>query len=66
VKRNIGTVDRVIRITIGLAIIAAGVYFKSWFGAIGVLPILTGLVRNCPMYSPFGISTDKGAEKSPE
>ncbi|RLA05788.1 MAG: DUF2892 domain-containing protein, partial [Gammaproteobacteria bacterium] len=32
---NIGNTDRIIRGTFGLAIIAAGVYFQSWWGAIG-------------------------------
>ena len=56
-KINVGGVDRTVRIVAGLAIIAAGVAFKSWWGAVGALPLLTGLVRLCPGYLPFGIST---------
>lgn len=56
-KRNIGITDRWIRIVAGLAIISAGIYFKSWWGLVGILPILTALVRSCPLYLPFGLST---------
>jgi type IV secretory pathway TrbD component len=41
-KCNIGGVDRKLRIVLGLAIIAAGIYFQSWWGAIGVMALLTG------------------------
>ena len=56
-QKNIGDVDRVVRIVLGLAIIGAGIYYKSWWGALGALPILTAVVRWCPAYLPFGIST---------
>lgn len=56
---NVGGADRVARIAMGAAIVAAGVYFKSWWGAVGVVPILTGTFRWCPAYLPFGIDTSK-------
>ena len=56
-KTNIGNLDRIVRIVVGLAILGAGWYFKSWFGLIGLLPILTAIVRFCPAYLPFGINT---------
>ncbi len=58
-KRNVGTVDKVIRIIFGLAIIALGFYFQSWWGAIGVVPLITAFVGVCPAYSIIGVSTDK-------
>ena len=58
-KRNIGKTDRIIRVVIGLIIIAVGAYFKSWWGAIGLLPILTAALGWCPPYALFGISTCK-------
>jgi hypothetical protein len=58
-KINVGGVDRTVRIVAGIAIVAAGVAFKSWWGAVGVLPLLTGLIGWCPGYLPFGISTCK-------
>jgi len=56
-KKNVGKIDRTIRIIIGIAVIAAGIYFKSWWGIIGVVPIFTGLIRFCPLYVPFKIAT---------
>lgn len=56
-QRNVGSADRAIRIMAGLGIIAAGMYFGSWWGAIGAVPLLTGLIGWCPPYAMFGIST---------
>ena len=56
-KPNIGTVDRALRIIIGLGIIAYGIINLTWLGAIGVVPLLTAFIRFCPAYLPFGIST---------
>jgi len=58
-KCNMGKTDQILRAIIGIVIIAAGIYFKSWWGAIGAIPLLTALVRWCPAYVPFGISTKK-------
>jgi len=58
-KQNVGGTDRVIRIVVGLAIIAAGVAYQSWWGAVGAVPILTALVSWCPPYAMLGIDTTK-------
>ena len=57
-KMNVGGIDRIIRIVVGLGLIgatAAGL-LPVW-GWIGVAPLATGLFRVCPAYLPFGIST---------
>ncbi|RLA05617.1 MAG: DUF2892 domain-containing protein [Gammaproteobacteria bacterium] len=54
---NIGNTDRIMRGIFGLAIIAAGVYFQSWWGAIGIMPIFTAAIRWCPAYIPFGFNS---------
>lgn len=56
-KPNMGSVDRAVRVVMGLGIIGAGIYFKSWWGAIGVVPLLTAATGWCPAYLPFGLST---------
>lgn len=55
---NVGTVDRVIRIVAGLALIAASLlgYIGLW-GWIGVVVLATGLFRFCPAYLPFGLNS---------
>ncbi len=56
-KRNEGNMDRIIRIVLGVAIAAAGLYFQSWLGLIAIIPLATALVGFCPLYAIFGIST---------
>ena len=58
-KCNVGKIDRAIRILVGLGIIALGLYYKSYWGALGAVPILTGILGFCPAYAPFGIDTCK-------
>ena len=58
-KRNIGTSDRIFRIAAGLAIIIIGLVAKSWWGIIGIVPIITASVGHCPAYLPLGINTCK-------
>lgn len=57
-KVNVGSTDRLIRVVVGVALITAAVtgYIGMW-GYIGIVPILTGTLRFCPAYMPFGIST---------
>jgi hypothetical protein len=55
---NIGTIDRVLRIALGLVLISlAFTGTIGLWGYIGVVPLLTGLVRICPLYSLLGVNT---------
>lgn len=56
--QNVGTVDRVVRILVGVALIAASLlgYVGAW-GWLGIIPLATGLFRFCPAYLPFGLSS---------
>lgn len=61
---NVGTVDRTVRILAGILLIAlAATGTIGVWGYIGVVPLLTGLMRTCPAYSIFGINTC-GAKKA--
>lgn len=57
-RANVGTVDRVLRIVVGLVLIGLAVtgQIGAW-GWIGIVPLLTGVVRVCPAYSIFGVRT---------
>jgi Protein of unknown function (DUF2892) len=57
--KNIGDIDRTLRIIFGAALILIGIIFQSWWGLIGILPIATALIRWCPAYMPFKFSTVK-------
>jgi len=57
-KRNIGTIDRILRVLVGVVLIAlAATGTIGWWGWIGVVPLLTGLMSSCPAYSILGINT---------
>ena len=58
VKTNVGSLDRSLRIAAGVALIGFAVagWIGPW-GYIGVVPLLTGLLRTCPVYSLFGLSS---------
>ena len=58
-KKNVGSIDRSLRIILGVAVIAAGIYFQSWWGLVGIVPLATAFMNWCPAYLPFGISTCK-------
>lgn len=59
-KANVGSVDRALRIVVGLALIgAAAAGMVGLWGYIGVVPLATGLFRFCPAYLPFGFSSCK-------
>ncbi len=58
-KANVGKADKAIRIVLGLAIGVIGMVYQSWWGLVGLVPILTALINWCPLYVPFGIKTVK-------
>ncbi|MDR5651338.1 YgaP family membrane protein [Ruixingdingia sedimenti] len=60
-QTNVGTIDRIVRIVVGLALIL-GFFLDTdaryrWLYLLGILPLLTGLLSTCPAYSLLGIST---------
>lgn len=54
---NMGKADRIIRGILGVAILGAGLYFRSWWGLIGIIPLGTSIIGWCPLYVPFKINT---------
>ena len=56
-KGNLGKLDQLIRITGGMFVILFGMLLESWWGALGFIPLLTGLAGWCPAYALLGIST---------
>ncbi|MFY7836929.1 MAG: YgaP family membrane protein [Novosphingobium sp.] len=57
-KLNVGGIDRALRIVLGFVLIAlVFVGPKTPLGWIGVVPLLTGLMRTCPLYTLIGLNT---------
>ncbi|UCH73710.1 MAG: DUF2892 domain-containing protein [Rhodospirillales bacterium] len=61
-SQNVGGIDRILRILVGLAAIAFALFsgheLAVW-GWIGILPLATGVFAWCPAYLPFGLTTRK-------
>lgn len=59
-KCNIGHTDRVVRMTLGVTLMGlAGFGITGPWAWIGIIPLLTGMFGNCPVYSLLGINTSK-------
>jgi len=59
-KANVGSIDRVLRIALGIVILSLVFILEGnarYWGLVGLLPLATGLFRFCPAYSLFGLST---------
>lgn len=56
--RNEGTLDRALRIAMGLVLLTAVLIDpKAWLGLVGVVPLATGVLGYCPLYSMLGLRT---------
>ncbi len=60
-SKNVGGIDRILRIVIGAALIVGYFVYRdasySWLMLLGVIPLLTGLLGTCGLYSLLGMST---------
>lgn len=54
---NVGSADKIIRIVLGLVILIVGYLNESWWGLVGIVPLVTAFIGVCPAYSLLGIST---------
>lgn len=61
-SQNVGGIDRILRIAVGLAAVAFALlsdHELAVWGWIGIIPLATGAIGWCPLYLPFGIKTCK-------
>jgi hypothetical protein len=65
--RNEHAVERVLRVALGVGLVGAASTgnIGAW-GYVGVLPVLTGLLGSCPLYTVLGISTCPTRNSNPE
>lgn len=61
-KTNVGSFDKTIRLVLALALFS--LFFilpgdQKWFGLVGLVPLVTGLINWCPLYMLFGVNTCK-------
>jgi hypothetical protein len=56
--RNVGKTDKLLRIGGGLLLLALGAFGPlGWWGLVGLVPLVTGLLGNCPAYGLLGVNT---------
>ena len=56
-KANVGSYDAAVRFTVGCAVLWLGIHFESWWGLLGLAPLITSIVCFCPLYLPFHFDT---------
>lgn len=59
-KANVGGIDKVLRIVVGLAVLSLLFFLEGnarWWGLVGLIPLFTGLFGVCPVYSLLGLNT---------
>jgi hypothetical protein len=62
-KCNVGKRDKIIRVIIAVLFFAVGLIFKSWWGLLGVIPLVTAVTGFCGFYVPLKINTLKKEEE---
>ena len=58
-KKNVGYVDSIIRVIVGAMIVGIGLYFDSWWGFLGLIPVFSGVVSFCPVYRMLNMDTSR-------
>ncbi len=56
-KKNVGGIDRILRIVVGIALLAGFAATQSPWYLIGIIPLATGLMSSCPLYSIVGFNS---------
>ena len=56
-KKNMRKTDRVLRMILSIVIAGVGYYYKSWWGLLAFVPLVTAFTGFCPLYSLLGINT---------
>lgn len=62
-KKNVGNVDKWVRVVLGVVLLGVLLFVQSgwrWVGLLGFVALATAYTGSCPLYSLFGISTNKG------
>jgi hypothetical protein len=59
-QTNVGGIDRILRIVVGIAVLALFFVLEGnarYWALVGLVPLLTGLFSTCPLYSIIGVNT---------
>ncbi len=56
-KKNVGYMDSIIRVVLGALILSMGLFYDSYWGFIGLIPVISGAISFCPIYRLMRISS---------
>ena len=59
---NVGGIDQILRIVLGVVICSIEVIFNNWLGMVGLIPLVTGTMSWYPLYNLVGLSSLKISE----
>ena len=59
---NVGGIDQILRIVLGVVICTIGVIYNNWWGMVGLIPLVTGTMSWYPLYNLVGLSSPKISE----
>ena len=59
---NVGGIDQILRIVLGVVICTIGVIYYNWCGIAGLIPLMNGTMSWCPLYNLVGLSSLKIGE----
>ena len=59
---NVGGIDQILRIVLGVVICTIGVIYNNWWGLVGLIPLVTGTMSWCPLYNLVELSSLKISE----
>ena len=59
---NVGGIDQILRIVLGVVICTIGVIYNNWWGIVGLIPLVTGTMSWCPLYNLVWLSSLKISE----
>jgi hypothetical protein len=61
-RKNVGKIEQWIRIILGLILLSLLFFIEGnarWWGLVGLIPLITGIIGYCPLYALLGVSTNK-------
>ncbi len=56
-KTNVGSYDGAVRFVLGCFILGLGAHYSSWYGLLGLIPVITSIGGFCPLYAVLHVDT---------
>jgi hypothetical protein len=60
IKKNVGKIDRIVRVIVGTIVLSFGIFYRARWGVMGIGMMIPALLQRDPLYAILGLSTKKG------